>query len=405
MACCISFGTVNVKIFIPLFGGLLGIISQLVRSFSKLIDHPIMLAINSSFGMTLSLIPYLIMIKIAKTKNTEILLSSQQKSGRSKSLKINYRYHDIYQEITKGKFKYILLAAFLDFFQTILALFSDLQQKKINSWIIEFIFICILSYYIFGTKLYNHQKLSLIIIIILVLFLDLYYNDFFREGDLNFLTLFIRVIQELIISFLMVLYKYLIEKKFLSAYEICFFIGVITLIFYSICIIISSRISSESQINLYNVAFNGKYYFDHFFSYFEIIDIKEIMLFIVIMLIEFFVNISIILTIRYFSPTHSLIILVIGNTASIILEIKRFKEKIKNIIYLLILLVILFFLLIFNEVIELNCFKLERNTAENIKRRATNESQQDINDENRDESSYLSESNSEPNSFVYASSN
>ena len=88
-------------------------------------------------------------------------------------------------------------------------------------------------------------------------------------------------------------------------------------------------------------------------------------------------NLSILLTIKYFSPAHTIIIIVIGKTAPSIINLINFEGKISDIVSLIALLVIFIILLIFNEVIELNCFKLQKNTVKNIQERAANETLQD----------------------------
>ena len=184
MVCCISFNILNKKIIIPLFGGICYfVLKYLVCELSpsneesnkddkdnnyKLIEHPIILSICSSLGMSLSLFPYLITIKRIKTekqKNMEKHFSTLSKSVNSKSLIINYDYDEEYEGITYDKFKYIFLASFLDFLQTLLGFFVY-YSIDLNLWVLDIILISILSIYIFGTKLYKHQKLCLILIFI-----------------------------------------------------------------------------------------------------------------------------------------------------------------------------------------------------------------------------------------------
>ena len=403
MVCCISFGAINIKILIPIFGGICKLIMNLFADKSKIVKHPLMLSICSSLGMTLSFIPFIITIKRSKTKkqtNKEKLLLLQLKQKVTKSLTIDYEYNNEYQESNCDKFKYLLLASFLDFSQTLLTFFV-IQSIDLNLWIIDIILISILSFFIFGVKLYRHQKFSIIIIVILVLLLDLHVNNFFMTGRVDFLSLFIRIIGEVFFSTSLVLHKYLIEKKFLSPYEICFFVGIITLIFYSICIIISSNISNENL----NVEYCEKKYFDHFFSYINDIKMTEIILFISFMFIQFFFNISILLTIRYFSPTHTLIVLVIGRTSPCIQKIINTKGDTRQIIFFLISLVIFFFLLVFNEVIELNCFKLQRNTIKNMQIRAINESIQEMDNKSNESSSWTSGNNNKSYDLGISSKN
>ena len=119
-----------------------------------------------------------------------------------------------------------------------------------------------------------------------------------------------------------------------------------------------------------------------------------------------------------------MILIVIGKTAPSVYNLINHKTVSKDVIPLLIFLAIFLVLLIFNEVIELNCFKLERNTTRNIQKRAIREYEQEMNNKNEDESSSSSDSsdlgdinineneeieqkeqeNKEPNYFIYASS-
>ena len=153
MVCCISFGAVSKKILIPLLGGIINVILKVIAYKSKIINHPIMFSICSSLGMILSFIPHLITIKRTKTekqKKIEALESSQSKNINP--LKINYEYNDLYMEITYDKYKYIFLAAFMDFFETLLTFFFN-QLINLNLWIIEIILISFLSFYVFWNKI------------------------------------------------------------------------------------------------------------------------------------------------------------------------------------------------------------------------------------------------------------
>ena len=403
MVNCISFSTVNIKILIPLIGGIcsltLRILASLQDKDTNILKRPIMASICSSLGMTLSFIPYLIMIKRAKTKKQKIkkkLLSSASKSKNLKSLIINNE--SIYEKMTFNKFKYLLLAACFDFFESLL-LFFVYKSIELNLWILNFLLICCLSSCIFGTKLYKHQKFSLSMVVSLGFFLDLFNYIFFSKGYVfNLFDLCIRIMSEVFFSFLMILDKYLIETKFISPYRICFYIGVITFFLYSICIIISSNIPSKENENLFKINYNGEHYFDHFLSYIENINMMEIIYFIITMIIQLFNNLSILLTIRYFSPTHTMFIIVIGKTEPYIEKIINGGKKGDNAIFIipfLIILVIFFFLLIFNEVIELNCFKLEKNTIKNIQKRAMSECPGEIYVRNEDSFSSSSEGDNE----------
>ena len=390
MACCISFGAVSRKLLIPILGGLVTMILKFIITESRLSKQTIMLSICSSLGMSLSFIPYLIMIIRTKTKKQKILesLMTAQTKSVPKFLTIDYEYNDRYQAVTYDKFKYIFLAAFIDFFQTLLTFFVY-TSISFNFWILDIIIISSVSSFIFGTKLYGHQKLSLITIIIFGLLLDLY-NNFIKGEFKNFdlFCFFIKIINEIFFSFLVITQKYLIEKKFVSPYEICFFEGLIPLFFYSIIIAIVSFFPVSQNSHFANVSYNDEFYFDHFLAYFKDIEIYEIFYFIGFMFVQLGINLSLVFTVRYFSPTHILITLVIGKSTPYIKKMFDFTNgvMISSFIPILAHLILFFILLVYNEVIELNCFRLQKNTFKNMEKRAIKEYLQELDNKSEDAS-------------------
>jgi len=81
-----------------------------------------------------------------------------------------------------------------------------------------------------------------------------------------------------------------------------------------------------------------------------------------------FLNIFILIINKNSTPCHILIMLIIGQFAP---YIKALTNDVKNSIILIIgLLIILFFTLIFNEIIEIKCLGLNKNTKKNIALRA-----------------------------------
>ena len=98
-------------------------------------------------------------------------------------------------------------------------------------------------------------------------------------------------------------------------------------------------------------------------------------------------NIFTLLTIKYFTPSHAVILLIIGEISFAFDSIKNFKLFVTIIIYC----IILFMILIFTEIIELNFWNLRKNTKKNISERTLTESEIPlINDEEncKDDSLY-----------------
>ena len=90
--------------------------------------------------------------------------------------------------------------------------------------------------------------------------------------------------------------------------------------------------------------------------------------FIIFMFTQFIFNIFILIINKNSTPCHILIMLIIGQFAP---YIKALTNDVKNSIILIIgLLIILFFTLIFNEIIEIKCLGLNKNTKKNIALRA-----------------------------------
>ena len=171
------------------------------------------------------------------------------------------------------------------------------------------------------------------------------------------MPIIIKFICEIIISLGLVINKYTMEKKFCTSYYLCFYQGIITFILYFILL-------------LFATYFN---FFDNFRKYYNDIKndkLKESLIFFLEIIIQFIINICIFATIEKTTTFHIIIILIIGQLAPY-KRLKGSKTKIKkNIIIIAGLCFILFMTLIFNEIIILNCYGLEKNTRKFISERA-----------------------------------
>ena len=86
------------------------------------------------------------------------------------------------------------------------------------------------------------------------------------------------------------------------------------------------------------------------------------------MLTQFVFNMFIFIINKNTTPCHILIMLIIGQFAPYIKKVKNDTKK--SMVLIFGLLVILFFALVFNEILEVNCFGLQKNTKKNISIRA-----------------------------------
>ena len=139
--------------------------------------------------------------------------------------------------------------------------------------------------------------------------------------------------------------------------------------------------------------------FDHCFfkqnnyiDFFNNIDYQKILVLLGQMVTQFFLNLSLLFTIKNTSPCHTFIIYAFGQFAYYL------DISLKTILVFIALIIILFFSLIFNEIIEIKFWGLSFNTRRNISFRAISEGDQIIIDDNSiDESNGTDENSKELN--------
>ena len=101
---------------------------------------------------------------------------------------------------------------------------------KTTSWI-WFILITPLFYYlIYKVKMYKHQYISAMLIILIGIVIDLSLGHLQDEIINSTLFLIMKYLKEVFISFYNVIAKYVMEKKYVSVYEFSFYVGLINLV-------------------------------------------------------------------------------------------------------------------------------------------------------------------------------
>ena len=155
------------------------------------------------------------------------------------------------------------------------------------------------------------------------------------------------------------------NNYFCSPFEICFYEGLFEII-----------------INIILIKYTNK---DNFSAYYEKLNSKEIRIFILLMFSRLSFKIFTLLTIKYFTPSHAVLLLIIGEISFAFDPDINYKFYLTIIIYS----IILFMILIFTEIIELNFCNLQKYTKKNISERAITQSEIPIiNDDNcKDDSS------------------
>ena len=361
----INFGKIDRKILIPIFGGIAMLIYQYIFEFfpkNEIISqNPFLLNIYFSIGMIFALIPYLIF----KNRNKQVnntYDNSNLKKNESK-LNIDLIYDESSNTIKTNKYRYIILSSICDFIQTLLYNLFTIKCVY-NTWFFDITFISLFAYLFLKMKLYKHQYISMIIIIIFGLGLNIieYFKFDGEEKKIDFFETIMKLISEIFFSLVVVISKYNMEKNYCSPYEICVWEGAITLFLHIICLVVTNLIGPT--------IFDIKYP-DNFFEYFGNYDIYDFIICLIVIIISIIYNILFFLTCDYFSPFHILI-------TSIIEECYNYfqinEDLTLNILGITTLILIGFTFLIFIEIIELNICNISFYTKNNIVKRSKEES-------------------------------
>ena len=360
----ISLGEFNKKLIYPILGAISKFITEYILGLSdddlSFNSHSFIIGINSGFGMSLAIIPYLYTLN-----NSKVL---------EKGKLINNVYFDQFLKKnnpseSKKKFILLFLCAFLDFIQKILSFLLNHSLTN-NLWIFNIIFLNVFTSIITSNQLYRHQYFSSGIMILFGILLNVINLNNMKSGQIPMLIL--NILIEIIYSLGIVLAKYGMDDFFCSPFEITFYEGIFCLFFNIIFLIISTNIPIPFEkiwyfSKLFKISeYNGKKYLDNFYTYIDEISLKEILLFFVHMITRASFNLFSHITIKYYTSSHLILILILGE---ILLSLKE-KNIRDKLIAIGIFIVEFIMVLIFLEIIELNFCGFEKNTRKNIKERA-----------------------------------
>ena len=260
-------------------------------------------------------------------------------------------------------------------------------MHKVNSYLIklggishnqsfyfmEFLFLFLISKYIFNSNYYKHQNYSIIFIILFGLLK--YLVKLYSEDELQnkykevFLILLLQIMQAFIDSYIIGNVKLLMESKYLSPYLICSTFGLINGLITIISYFIISYFPCNH--NLCDLVYNNKIYFDNIYSVFDNLTSIEIFLLIYTIFQSGIYQILIYIIINDFTICHIFLFYQIIEFADSFVEIFSYKINIFVVSILIICGIFeIFIVLILLEIIELGFCGLNYNTKRNIKERA-----------------------------------
>ena len=367
----IKLGECNKKMIYPLIaslgGAIFNIILYLFQDDAEINNHPFVLGINAGLGMSLAIFPFLYINKFTKYKEEK-----QLENIETNNIGLNIKNKFFFKI---EKYIFLILCAFLDFLQKILIFLFSYNLTN-NVWIFNIIFLNAFSFMLYNHKLYKHQYLSSTIMVIFGLALNSINLKEMKSNEIP--ILFLSILIEIIYSLAIVLAKYAMEFRFCSPFEVTFYEGFFSLLLNIIFLIISTNIPLNDDFHyskiLKTTEYDGKKYLDNFYAYINNSNLKEILIFIVTMLGRVLFNLFSHLTIKYFTSSHVIIILIFGELALAFTGNFSWKTVFTIIVFIFEFILIL----IFCEIIELHFCRLEVNTKKNIRKRVLEENDVDF---------------------------
>ena len=348
----------------------------------------------------------------------KIFANYQKKNKNKNNKKIKVNNELIYNDkmgISSASLKRLFIIGVLYVvFEISIQISYSIGINDFDLWTFNIVFALLFMSCFFSIHIYNHQKYSLVFIVLIDLVLSILagffpiknnsYNivESLCNNKLYSIAFFIfYIINSLIISFSRVLGKVLMELKFISSYSIIIIIGIIGFILTSILLAIVSIfkcgssekyeiICSLNEINTKNnMTLNYTYYDSiplyfknlknkkNLYFYIEVIIINP--LYTIISFLEF--NYELII-IYYLNPIYILICdSIYFGSISLLSFLLNYKgnKNVKSILNLFANLIALFGYSIYLEIIELKFCKLNNNLRKNIIERSRIDSEIEIN--------------------------
>ena len=239
----IKLGKIDKKFLIPVLGGVLMLVYRFLIGLNPKYEitgkNPFIFNIYASFGMIFAFIPYLILKhKNKPSSNSETQIESKLDSDFNRTEKLlDNRYL---------KLKLIIYSTIFDFSQSLLSTLIC-YYCIYNIWIFDIALMSLFSYIILKTKLYRHQYISMIIIIIFGLLLNIVAHLKLSDEDkkIDYKEILCKIFCEVCYSIGMVISKYNMQKTYCTPYEICFWQGIPEVILNIIVLIILNKLGLE----------------------------------------------------------------------------------------------------------------------------------------------------------------
>ena len=342
----ISLGEMNryiALIFIgSIFCAIVTVITKSSINFNERNNHPIVLCIAYSLGLSLSFFLFII----------HKIYTKRKKENKLERFSFN---NQIIEHKKKEKYLWILLVSIIDFITFAMgSIFWLRATDNLVSWEFDILFLTIVSYYMLKEKLYRHHFFCMVIIVILGTVFDLINNIYDNNYKDNYWKIIILFFVQISFDLTYILYRYMMIKKYVISFEIMFYQGIIELILSIVLLIITTKIG---QI-------------DDFWDYYNNLNTEVILIFVSLVITEFLYNLSTYIIIEKLSQFHVLLLQTLAELLVYIIYIQVKDNLIISIFTIIIIILCIIMVLIFIEIVELNCFGLSYMTKKNIEIRA-----------------------------------
>ena len=225
----ISFGKTNIFFSLILVGAILLTSLTYVESLSKFFAdinyHPVIYSMTYSLGLCLSF-SFLIIYKIRNKSVKDNILP------HNKDYQISRTFTGVSSTKThmtfKEKFLWILLTSVINYIAYIFFCIYWMNETNfLNCWGITIIFMSLFSNLILKIKLYRHHYLSIIVVVLLGFSYNIVMDKFSKENiKKNCDSYLVQFMTECLISLMNVMYKFLIDTKYILSYEILVIEGI-----------------------------------------------------------------------------------------------------------------------------------------------------------------------------------
>jgi hypothetical protein len=410
MKFCISFGKFELKYFF--YCVLLSILELYIHFFfyykeeeeTIISEHCLMYLFCFFLGYLFNIIPN--WISHIKSKEKEKPITNKLNEKRNNSIEYIYNKQDEKYLSAKDIIKFLfichilLLAELIEnagnrIDDTIAEKEASDEAKNIdNKYEDNYIFIeCIIIFLVSKCSkevYYKHQYISFFIFILFGAIKNIYFLMKNLAYDFNIISFFSRIIYSIFYGIYYLYIKRLMNNKFISPYKCNFMTGIIN----APLIIIIYFIVSLTPLGNYK----SEYYFDNIFIFFNKVkksNAKSVIKLISLPIVYGIYQFIVIKTIYDYSIFHMYIPFLIEYFLENITKDFNMIEKSFLIVSLFIELIMI---LVFIEIIEINCCGLNKNLKRNIQSRGIIDSSLNFEDDDDDETNYVR--NDEENEII-----